>query len=177
MNKIYRYHQLYIIFLGLFFLIILTFFGIDYKETFKRPLYILGFIAGVQGLLFSIPQLFLRKIKVNDKKILEIQRPQSIFFRETKRELNWDEIGYIVDDYVSPILFYPPYKLHIFHIMPKDYIIKPFKRISISWWIKDYQELLKEVIENVGSDVVIEDYIFEFLKRYEEKKLKRKKKQ
>ena len=160
MEKLYRHHRLFIIFLVLLFVSTLVVSGIDYKETFRKPLYILGFIAAIQGLLLSIPEVLLKKILINDRGIIEINRPQFKLFKKTIRALKWEEIGYIVDDYVQPILFYPPYKLHLFHLVPKDNISKPFKRITISYLIKNYKDLLSEVVSRVGPDVKIDDYVY-----------------
>lgn len=144
-----------------------------YYFEHKTIYLIVNFAVILIFIIHGIPALITGKTIINDWGIKE---SEIYWGRYRVKELKWDEIGYIVDDYVSPILFYPPYKWHIFHIMPKDYIIKPFKRISISPGMRDYKELLKKVVEHVSSDVVIEDYISEFLKRYEEKKLKREKK-
>ena len=130
------------------------------------------FLGAVSSLivLLAIPQVVSKKITIDNVSILESEKKMHLFYKEIKKELRWDEVGYIYDDYVQPILFYPPYKLHIFHLMQKDTISKSFTRISISWWITDYKDLLSQVVSRVGSDTKIDDYVRKVVKKIHENK-------
>lgn len=161
---IYQNRRLYI-FLMTIWLIIIIIVLLALAPSYTSFLFLLGVISSVVVLL-TIPQILSKKIIINDIGILESDKKMHLFYREIKKELYWNEIGHIFDDYVQPILFYPPYKLHIFHLMPKDNVSKPFKRISISWWIKDYKDLLLQVVSHVGPEVVIDDFVYKFLDKY-----------
>lgn len=116
--------------------------------------------------LHGFPYLISNKMIIDNKCVKEI----TTYYGYSKiKELRWEEIGYIVDDYISPILFYPPYKLHIFHIMPKDGIVKKFKRISVSLGIKNYKDLLCEIVSRAGPDINIDKYILRVVEEYKNK--------
>ena len=124
---------------------------------------IIDLVIVLGGIFYMIPYLFSMTNIIDNEGVKEIE---TYYGKSKTKELCWDEIGYIVDDYISLILFYPPYKVHIFHVMPKDNIRKPFKRISISPGIKDYKDFLLKVVTKAGLDVKIDDYIYEFLEKY-----------
>ncbi len=131
-------------------------------------------ISAISIMLFhGFPYLFSMRNIIDDDGLKEI----TTYYGYSKvKDLHWHEIGYIVDDYVAPLLGLPIWKLHIFHIMPKDNIRKPFKRISISGGIKNYKDLLFQVVSHVDPEVVIDDYVYKFLDKYK-KDLEKQRKQ
>lgn len=175
MGKTYRFTKALFIFLFSLCLGVIIILTLNYKDIYLHPIRFWLGISSSALLLLSFPEILSKEWILENKGISEKNKPLIKLYREDVKKLDWHEIGYIIDDYVQPILFYPPYKLHIFHLMPKDNITKPIKRISISWWIKGHKELISEIVSRVGIDTHIDNYVLKVVEQYRKNPRKEKK--
>lgn len=156
--RIFKHHiGIIVFFYVLIILSTIAIFSIEINKNIWLFLYAIAFL----GIIFYVtPYLLSHKIIINDRMIQDVT---TYYGKSIIKELYWHEIGHIVDDYASPILFYPSYKLHVIHIMPQEGIKKSFKYITISSGIKNYKELIHQVLSCLGPGVIIDDYIYKLM--------------
>lgn len=146
-----------ILFYGAFFLsMILTPFML--RDGFIH-LSIIATIGGICCLVVAIKLNFI-KIVIKDNRIIKVSK-----YPTRSYEIAFNEIGIISDDDISTF----PFKLHVYHLIPKDGIKKNFTRFTIHEGIEHRDNLLSEIVSRVDKDTEIDRPILNLVEEYRRK--------